>query len=253
MKKIRLIGNLLSALRSVKPKRKYLSAIILAAGSGSRMNADKTKQWLEIEGIPVVVRSLLQFEACKAVKEIILVVKDDELKKYDGIAERYGLKKLKKTVSGGSTRQLSALEGFKKISDKSTHVAVHDAARCLITPEMIEKTARAAFIHGGSVASCKAIDTVKLADDNSFIEKTPDRRCAFLATTPQIFETEIYRASVYLALKDKLSVTDDASMVEHAGFAVKLVDIGRENIKITEKQDLFLAEAILNMRMLSKF
>ncbi len=248
MKKYKLLGAIFSALKRVKPKRIYVSAIILAAGSSTRMGGAVTKQWTDIGGIPTVVRSLLAFDASKSVKEIILCVKRDELQKYEGLAEKYHIKKLKKTVVGKETRQLSALEGFKSISDKATYVAVHDAARCLVTPEMIEKTVRAAVTNGSAVAACKATDTVKLVNSRLFVTDTPDRSAVWLASTPQIFETEIYRASAYVALRDKITVTDDASMAEHAGFSVKLVDVGRENIKITSPEDIFIAEAILKMR-----
>ena len=207
-----------------------------------------TKQWLDIGGIPTVVRSLLAFNASKSIKEIILCVKKDELHRYDGIKEKYGIKKLKKIVPGGETRQLSALEGFKNISNKAGYVAVHDAARCLITPEMIEKTVRAAVINGCAVAASRATDTVKLVNSRLLVTDTPERSTVWLAATPQVFETEIYRASAYVALKDKITVTDDASMAEHAGFAVKLVDTGKENMKITTPEDVYIAEAILKMR-----
>ena len=248
MEKYKLLGALFSTLKRIKPKRKYVSAVILAAGSGTRMGTSVTKQWLDIGGIPTVVRSLIAFDSCKSIKEIILCVKKDEIQRYDGIIEKYNLKKLKKIVAGGETRQLSALEGFKNISDRSTHVAIHDAARCLITPEMIEKTVKAAVTNGCAVAASKATDTVKLVNPRLLVTSTPERESVWLASTPQIFETEIYRASAYVALKDKITVTDDASMVEHAGFAVKLVDIGKENIKITSPEDVFFAEAILKMR-----
>ena len=248
MKKYRLLGALFSALKRAKPKRVYVSAVILAAGSGTRMGGSVTKQWLDIGGIPTVVRSLIAFNSCKSVKEIILCVKGDEIEKYEGIAEKYGIKKLKKTVIGKETRQLSALEGFKNVSDRSTFVAVHDAARCLITPEMIEKTVREAVRYGSAVAASKATDTVKVTDNRLFVRSTPERETLWLAATPQIFETEIYRASAYVALRDKITVTDDASMAEHAGFSVKLVDVGKENIKITTPEDVFIAEAILKMR-----
>ena len=248
MKSYKLSGALFSALKRLRPRRTYVSAIILAAGSGTRMGSSITKQWLDIGGIPTVVRSLMAFNACKSVKEIIVCAKKDEITRYDGLAEKYGIKKLKKVVAGKDTRQLSALEGFKNISDKATFVAVHDAARCLITPEMIEKTVKAAVLNGCAVAASKATDTVKLVNSRLLVTDTPDRETVWLAATPQVFETEIYRASAYVALKDKVSVTDDASMAEHAGFAVKLVDTGKENIKITTRQDVFLAEAILKMR-----
>ncbi len=248
MKKCKLIGALVSTLKRVHPKKIYVSAIILAAGNSIRMGGPVTKQWMNIGGIPAVVRSLRAFDSCKSIKEIILCVKKDEIAQYNGIAKKYQIKKLKKIVFGSKSRQLSALEGFKNISDKSSYVAIHDAARCLITPQMIEKTVRAAIINGSAIAASKATDTVKVVNSRLLVTETPKRDSVWLASTPQVFETEIYRASAYVALKDNITVTDDASMAEHAGFAVKLVDVGKENIKITSPEDIFLAEAILEMR-----
>lgn len=250
MKKIsyRLAGALIDSLRRIKPKKINVSAIILAAGSGTRMKCDKTKQWLLLDNLPVFVHSLKSFDACREIKEIILVVKNDELPMYKDTAEKYGIKKLKAIVPGGKTRADSALCGFRKISDKSSYVAVHDAARCLVTPEIIRKVISAALPYGCAAAACRASDTVKLCTDAGYVENTPDRSKIWLAQTPQVFETEIYRASAYLALSDGLKVTDDCSMAEHARFAVKLVDCGKENIKITEPVDLYFADAVLRKR-----
>jgi 2-C-methyl-D-erythritol 4-phosphate cytidylyltransferase len=246
--KYKLAGALVGTLKRMRPKRFFLSCVILAAGSGTRMGADKTKQWLTLDGEPVVVRSLKAFDRCRAVKEIILCVKADELELYSGIDKKYGIKKLKTAVVGGATRAESASIGFKRISDKATHVAFHDAARCLITPEMIRRVASAAITYGAAAAACKATDTVKICSENETVRETPDRSNVWLAQTPQIFETEIYRASTYVAIRDKITVTDDCSLAENAGFTVKMVDCGKENLKITEPLDLCFAEAVLKKR-----
>ena len=246
--KYRLSGCLLHALRKLRFRKTYVSAVILAAGNGSRMNSDVTKQWLNLDGKPVFVHSLLAFQNCRRINEIILCVKRDELPLYDDISVRYGISKLKAVIAGGETRSDSALRGFKKISDKTTHVAIHDAARCLVTPEMITYVLRQAVACGAAIAGCKSSDTVKICSADGYITSTPERKSVFLAQTPQIFETEIYRASVYTALKDSIVVTDDSGMAEHAGFTVKTVDCGKENLKITEPVDICIAEAILNSR-----
>ncbi len=247
-KKLKLTGALISALAHIVPKRQYVSAIILAAGSGTRMGSDKTKQWIELDGLPVFAHTLKQFEACPKIKEIILCVKADERELFANAGAIYGIKKLKAIIVGGATRAQSALNGFKRVSDKCTHVAIHDAARCLITPEMISNVIKGAVKYGSAAAACPATDTVKLTNDDAFVLSTPDRKNVWQAQTPQIFETEIYRASTYLALNKGLTVTDDCSMVEHAGFKVKLIDCGKENLKITEPVDLYYAEAVLKMR-----
>ena len=246
--KLRFAGALKELIFHVIPKKLYVSAVILAGGSGSRMNAAVTKQWMEIEDIPVFARTLIQFQACPKIKEIILCIKADERPLYEGIKEKYGITKLKAVVNGGDTRAQSALNGFKRVSDKCTHVAIHDAARCLITPEMIDEVIKGAVKYGSATAACRATDTVKMANDNELIMSTPERKTVWQAQTPQIFETEIYRASAYLALDKGLTVTDDCSMVESAGFKIKLIDCGKENLKITEQVDLYFAEAVLKMR-----
>ena len=247
-KKYLLAGALVSSLRRIKPRIVHVTAIVLAAGSGTRMGSELTKQWLELEGEPLFVHSLRAFDKTHSVKEIILCVKEDELEMYADVAKKYGIKKLTAVVVGGNTRADSAFIGFKHISDKTTHVAIHDAARCLVTPKMIRKVISYAGAYGAAAAACKATDTVKIASPDATITATPDRKSVWLAQTPQIFQTEIYRASAYLAISDKLSVTDDCSLAEHAGFKVKLVDCGKENLKITEPVDLYFAQAILKMR-----
>lgn len=246
--KYKLIGAFAGAAKRMRPKPIFLSAIILAAGSGTRMGGNVTKQWIELDGAPLFVHSLRAFQNCKKVKEIILCVKSDELERYNGIPEKYGITKLKAVVCGGSNRAQSAFMGFKKISDKSTHVAIHDAVRSLITPQMINKVAADAVTYGAAAAACKATDTIKLCNEDRTVTSTPDRSLAWQVQTPQIFETEIYRASAYVAIRDGITVTDDCSLAEHAGFSVKLVDCGKENIKITEPVDLYFAEAILRKR-----
>ena len=151
-KKLKLTGALIGALSRIVPKKQYVSAIILAAGSGTRMGADKTKQWIELDGLPVFAHTLRQFEACPKIKEIILCVKADERELFANAGAIYGIKKLKAIIVGGSTRAQSALNGFKRISDKCTHVAIHDAARCLITPEMITEVIKGATKYGSAAA-----------------------------------------------------------------------------------------------------
>ncbi len=246
--KYKLAGALIGALKRITPHRTHVAAIILAAGSGTRMGTDTTKQWLMLENEPLFIHSLRAFDACRQVKEIILCVKADEMAMYRGVADKYGIKTPLMVIRGGATRADSSLAGFKMITDKTTHVAIHDAARCLVTPKMIRSVISEAITYGAAAAACKATDTVKICNENGVVTDTPRRSSVWQAQTPQIFETEIYRASAYLALSDKIAVTDDCSLAEHAGFKVHLVDCGKENIKITEPIDLYFASAILKKR-----
>lgn len=243
----KLGGALKKAANFGKGKR-FTAAVVLAAGCGSRMNSDKTKQWIEIGGIPMVVRTLSVFQECPVIDEIIVCARADELEMYDGFVMKYGMTKLKKVIAGGDTRQQSALIGFKAISDEATMVAIHDAARCLVTSEMIVETVRAAELHGAACAAKRATDTVKQTDEKGFISATIDRNSIWFAQTPQVFSVDSYRASAYTAIKDGFCVTDDASLLEHCSFKVAAVDCGSENIKVTDKTDVLLAEAILKRR-----
>ena len=225
---------------------KYNSAIILAGGSSTRTGGSKTKQLVPVMGVPTVVRTVSVFENCKFINEIIIVAKGSEMALYDDWKIKYGWKKVKKIVLGGSDRQSSVLNGFKSISDKSEYVYIHDGARCLVTEEMIRNVGHAACIHGAAIAAQKATDTVKVIDDKKL--STIDRNNVWLAQTPQVFMTEMYRAAVYTAKTNGTVATDDASLVEALGFEVFPVDCGKENMKITSPCDFAIAEAILKYR-----
>ena len=236
------------ALSSADIKRKFNSAVIVAAGNGTRMGGEKTKQMTELDGIPVVVRTIQQFEACPFINEIIVVAREDEVGQYETFRRGYGFKKLKSVVVGGDTRQQSVMQGLNAISDKADFIAIHDGARCLVTPEMIEKVLREAAVHGCATAAERPKDTIKRAGTNGYIEETIDRDKLWHAQTPQIFKTDIYRAAAYIAKENGTLATDDNMLVEALGFKIKLVDCGYENLKLTTPDDFFLASAILKLR-----
>ncbi len=225
---------------------KFNSAIILAGGSSSRIGGTVTKQMTEVCSMPVIARTVSVFEKCKFINEIIIVAKKNEIPLYDDMKKTYRWKKVVSVVTGGSTRQESVLNGFKKISDKSDYVYIHDGARCLVTEAMIAKVGHSACIHGAAIAATKASDTVKIKDDKKL--STPERDKVWLAQTPQVFMTEMYRAAAYSAAKNGFIGTDDASLCEAIGFNVMPVDCGRENIKITTPCDFAIAEAIIKYR-----
>ncbi len=226
------------------------TAIITVGGSGKRMeNADgTTKQFMELNGFPIVVRTVLEFEKSPYIDEIIIVSKEDEIDLYTKMIEKYSLSKVRRIVKGGSTRQESVLNGFKAISEKCDYVAIHDGVRCLITQDNIKAVMKTAYATNCACAATKIYDTLKMVDSDMYIESTSDRSKAWAAQTPQVFKSDIYRACAFSAKKEGLSVTDDCMLVEYYGFKIKLVDCGRNNIKITTKDDLIIAEAILNSR-----
>ena len=241
------IADVLRAAAGKTDKKYYTSAVILAAGSSTRMGGE-SKQFIELCGMPVIARTVKAFVECHLIDEIILVCKKDEMPLYSSFSEQYDIHKPFKIVEGGSTRQESARCGVDAVSCKSKFIAIHDGARCLITDEMIQKACHGAYLHGGAILAVKAVDTVKLGDKNAFIESTPERKLTWQAQTPQVFKTNAFRAASYVARDEEFEGTDDASLLEHIRIPVKLVEGSRENIKVTEPIDVLIAKAILESR-----
>jgi 2-C-methyl-D-erythritol 4-phosphate cytidylyltransferase len=226
----------------------YTAAIILAGGSGNRMDSKTTKQMMMLDGKPIIVHSLEAFQASDYIDEIIVVAKADEIDLYAPLFEQYGITKATKVVEGGATRQESVLKGFEAIPDRADHIAIHDGARPLITPTQIKSVVLAAYDYKAAAAAAPAKDSVKVANISGMIDYTVDRKTVWLMQTPQVFYGNLFRASIYTAAKNKFEGTDDTQVVEHAGFSTKLVNTGYENIKITTPVDLLIAEAILKQR-----
>ena len=242
------IAGILRTMRGKPDPKNFTSAVIAAAGSSTRMGGGTTKQFLELCGLPVVVRTLKAYEAATCIHEIIVVAKEDEIPLYDGFKEKYGISKLTKIVAGGDTRQDSARLGSDAVDERAKFIAVADAARCLITPEEIDHVCRAAYRWEAATAATRAADTVKIADKSLFISSTPERAYVWQAQTPQVFKTSLYRTAAYVCRDEGVSVTDDNQMCEHIKVPVRLVECSKENIKITQPTDLLFAEAILKAR-----
>ncbi|MBQ3064123.1 MAG: 2-C-methyl-D-erythritol 4-phosphate cytidylyltransferase [Clostridia bacterium] len=230
-----------------KPPAKA-AAIIVAAGSSTRMGGGISKQLMNVAGIPVLARTLLAFEKCEAIEQIVLVVRESDAAAIKALAAQYKITKLFATVKGGSTRALSVEAGVAALS--GTHVrliAIHDGARCLVTPKMIERVVRAAARYRAATAAYPVTDTVKQVNARGFIEKTIDRRTVWHATTPQVFDKTLYISAWRTGRKQEL-LTDDNQLLEQMPFPIKVVDCGRVNLKITEPSDIAFAEFILNQR-----
>ena len=238
----------LNLLSPTQKKPDFTSAVIVAGGSSSRMGTGVSKQLLELDGIPVVVRTLLAFEETPEIDEIIVVAKEGELELYKEFKAKYKISKLKQAVIGGNSRQESVKHGFELISDKSKYVAIHDGARCLVTKEEISKVCQAAYQYNAATAAAKATDTIKMATSTGFIDKTVDRSTVWHAQTPQIFGADLYRAALAVGERDKLEVTDDCSLVEHIEHPIKLVECSACNVKITTPEDVWRTKAIIRQR-----
>ncbi len=236
-------------LHAVTGRSRFLSAVILAGGASSRFGGETPKQYRAVAGLSVLGHTLRAFESCPEVSEIIVVCPEGDGEKVAAIAKEAGISKYKRAVAGGETRQRSAILGFAQISEKAEYVAFHDAARCLVTPEIISAVFREAVLAGtGAIACAPVTDTVKRRTALGTVAETLDRDGLAAAATPQIFRENLYRAVAYTAQKENFLGTDEASLCEHYGFSVRLVDCGRENIKITYPEDLLFAEAVIRKR-----
>lgn len=240
------VADIVRAVGGKSPCR-FTSAIIVAAGSSTRMGGI-SKQMTLLDGMPVVARTLRAYQQSPEIGEIIVVAREEEMARYEEFREKYQLNKLVHIVRGGNDRQESVMNGLKKVREDAGFVAIADAARCLITSDMVSRVCRNAYLYGSATAACRVVDTVKTANANGFVDDTIDRDKVWLAQTPQVFSLKIYRAAAYSALEKGFKATDDNSLVERIHKRIKLVDCGQENIKITTREDLTRAKLILQAR-----
>lgn len=242
------MGKISSLIRMVCGKKRFNSAVILAAGNGARFSGERKKQFEKINGVPVIVRSALAFEKSDEIHEIVVVTCVADIEGCRNLLKQYGITKLTNVVAGGDTRGKSAKIGFDAVNPECDFVAIHDAARCLVTSEMIEAAMEAAYVHGAAACASSAVDTIKKTNGNGIITETIDRENSYLIQTPQVFMADMYRAASYTAEKDKIEASDDCFLCERLGFKIKLVECGKTNMKITYPEDVMIAEAILAAR-----
>ncbi|MBQ7336323.1 MAG: 2-C-methyl-D-erythritol 4-phosphate cytidylyltransferase [Clostridia bacterium] len=226
----------------------YTAAVILAAGSSTRMGKAINKQLHRINGVPALAYTMMAYQQCPLIREIVVVTRKEDFEEVYSMAKAYGIKKLTQLVVGGATRQESAKRGVNKLGAHVKYVAIADGARCLTTPQQIAKVCMMAYRHKAACAAHLLSDTVKRATVLGIVQETVDRTGLWQVQTPQVFHTSLYQAALIKAEQDNFAVTDDASLVEHLGYQVRLVECGRSNIKITTLEDIPLATAILNYR-----
>ena len=225
-------------------QKKKCTAIVLAAGQGKRMGTKVQKQYLEIDGKPVLYYSLHAFEQSKIIDEIILVVGENQSEYCkDEIVSKYGISKVNKIVEGGAERYHSVWNGLQEVDDGG-YVFIHDGARPFVDEEILKRAYK-------DVQNCKACvigmpvkDTIKLADSDGFVNETPERSLLWMIQTPQVFESGLVKKAYALLMEqENIQVTDDAMVVEQMlGHKVKLTEGSYENIKITTPEDLDIAE-----------
>ncbi|MBO7402841.1 MAG: 2-C-methyl-D-erythritol 4-phosphate cytidylyltransferase [Lachnospiraceae bacterium] len=222
------------------------SAIVTAAGRGARMGSKTPKQYLDLCGKPVIYHSLAAFEKCGVDEIIITCTPGDESFIRAEIVEKYGISCVSAIVPGGSERSISVRNGI--LAAGGDFVLIHDAARPLISKDLISRCMEAVERFGACVPATPVTDTVKEADSEGNALKTLDRSRLFAVQTPQCFERDLI-LKAYKKLEESgilaSKVTDDASVVELSGLAkVKLLEGDPDNIKLTTKRDLFIAEVL---------
>jgi 2-C-methyl-D-erythritol 4-phosphate cytidylyltransferase len=223
-----------------------LSAIIVAGGSSQRMGFDKL--FATIVGEPVIAHSMRAFEHATSISEIVVVARDrwhDEIRK---IASGAGFKKICAIVPGGERRQDSVRSGLDRIDGDAKYVAVHDAARPLITPEQIERAFAQCRIYGAAALAQPVNDTLKRADADLLVTSSVDRHQMYAMQTPQIFERKLIEDAYDHVYAENASVTDEVSAVERLGHKIALVLNDDFNFKVTYRHDLPVADFILRGR-----
>lgn len=220
---------------------KSCGAVIVAAGSASRMGGID-KVMADIGGEPMVLRTVRAFQNTEVIREIVIVTRPDLILPITNLCR--DMDKVKLVVAGGKSRQESVSIGLGSLSKGMELAAVQDAARPFVTPQLIDRTVRAANTYGAAAPAIAVKDTIKVAR-GSIVESTPDRADLFAVQTPQVFDFDLLRGALAKAAADEVAVTDDCSAVEYIGFKVRLVPGEEQNFKVTTRQDLLLAKVLL--------
>jgi 2-C-methyl-D-erythritol 4-phosphate cytidylyltransferase len=233
-----------------KPHKKNgqmnITAIIAAAGSGLRLGSATPKQFLDLGGKPVIAWSIEAFAACSIVNAITVVTAEEYQKQTEAIISGIKARQRISVVQGGLTRQQSVENGMSACEDETGWIAVHDAARPFITPRDIEGAAMLARETGAAIMAEPVADTIKEAADG-IVVRTVDRSSLFRAQTPQICRIEDLKAAYRHASETRFQGTDEASLLETAGFPVAIYESTGRNFKITTETDLLIARALASM------
>ena len=230
-----------------KADHPFCSVIVAAAGSSRRMEG-QNKLMLPLDGIPVLARTLLALDGSRLIDEIVVAVREEDLLPTGDLCRLYGVTKPVKIVRGGESRLDSVLAAAMECREDAAFLAVHDGARPLADPELIDRVVYAAARSAAAAPAVAVKDTVKAVREDGGVGETLNRERLRAVQTPQVFEASLLKAALQSALEQEASVTDDASAVERLGKVVFLVEGEEENLKITTPMDLILAEAIVKAR-----
>ena len=222
-------------------KLKYCGAVIVAAGTASRMGGID-KVMAPLGGEPMVVRTARQFQQCDAIREIVIVTREDLIVPIMDLCHDFD--KVKAVVAGGKSRDESVSLGLNTLSEKVKLVAVQDGARPFVTWQLIDRVVRAANSYGAAAPAIAVKDTIKVVR-GGIVQETPDRSTLQAVQTPQVFDFDLLRGALKQAKQDGAAITDDCSAVERLGMSVRIVEGDERNIKITTPLDLKIAELFL--------
>lgn len=228
----------------VESDQPVVTAIIVAAGSGRRMGQDK--QMMSLLGVPVLARTIMAFEHCAIIRDIVVVTRQEAISDVQTLISTYNFHKIIAIVAGGKERNESVANGIAAVSNDTVYVAIHDGARPLVTPDEITKVVSVAGETGGAALAVPVKDTIKRVDSQHKILETPLRSSLMAMQTPQVFELGLYKRALEKNIALGLNVTDDCQILENAGYAVYTVEGSYRNLKITTPEDILFAEALLS-------
>lgn len=222
-----------------------VSAIIPAAGLGLRMGSDIPKQYLLLDGKPILHHTLSALAKCSQVGEIILVVSEKEIAQASASVQKT-YPKVTQVIPGGKERQDSVYNGLQSLAPDTDIVVVHDGVRPFVSPELISENIAAARDFGAAIAAIPVSDTLKKVNDEGSVECTVDRAGLWRVQTPQAFQYDLLQEAFERARADNYYGTDEGSLIEQLGRDVKVIPGSELNIKITRAEDLVLGEIIAN-------
>lgn len=225
-----------------------VTAIIVAAGSSTRMGKAVSKQLIKLNGSETILHTMRAFDNALSISETVVVCRENDISEIQSLALKNGINKITAFVCGGDTRQQSVANGINAVSVDTDYVAIHDGARPLVLPDDIDLTVENAVKYGSSALGVFVKDTIKVVDKNGFIESTPDRSRLVAIATPQIFELSLYKKAMLKAVAEKKDYTDDCQLIESLDEKVFVTLGNPSNIKLTTPEDIITAEAFLRSR-----
>ena len=229
-----------------KQKEPHCSVVVVAAGSSERMGSDKM---LMTRGAkPVIIRTLMAFQQSPMVDDIVVVTRQEKIMGLADMIKLYDISKVTQVISGGATRMESALAGVSAVKEGAKLIAIHDGARPLVTQGVIRRVVEAANEHMAAVPAVPCVDTMKQVNQEGVVIGSVDRSSVVRVQTPQVFDADLIKGALSRAVEKNLPLTDDCSAMEMMGVKTYVVEGDAGNIKLTEPDDMILAEAILKNR-----